>query len=82
MNLSRSHLITAELIWEKLLFHFVSFYFFCFLGVAKSLKHLRQIMEQRCEVKGRALRIEKAKYCRREGKSSLGCPIAKYVIRR
>ena len=55
---------------------------FLFLGVAKSLKHLRQIMEQRCEVEGRALRIEKAKYCRREGKSSLGCPIAKYVIRR
>ena len=52
------------------------------LGTASSLPELRKIMEERCQVKGKALRIEKAIYCRREGKSSLGCPIAKYVIRR
>ena len=56
--------------------------FLVFLGVARSLQKLRELMERRCEVTGRALRIEKARYCRREGKSSLGCPIAKYVIRR
>ena len=52
------------------------------LGYAESLKDLRQILEQRFEVQDKALRIEKAKYCPREGTSILGCPIAKYVIRR
>ena len=49
--------------------------YYTHLGIASSLVQLRQIMEDRCQVKGLALRIEKAKYCRREGKSSLGCPI-------
>ena len=49
--------------------------YYTHLGIASSLVQLRQIMEDRCQVKGKALRIEKAKYCRREGKSSLGCPI-------
>ena len=55
---------------------------FHFLGVAKSIKHLREIMEERFQVKGRALRIEKAVYVKHEGKSQEGCPLAKYVIRR
>ena len=56
--------------------------YYTHLGVFKSMMELRTIMQERCGVYGSALRIEKAKYCRREGKSSLGCPIAKYVIRR
>ena len=55
---------------------------FYFLGFAKSIKQLREVMEQRCQVKGSALRIEKAVYYKYEGKSSEGCPLAKYVIRR
>ena len=39
-------------------------------------------MEKRCDVEGKALRIEKVQYCAREGQSDTGCPIAKYVIRR
>ena len=39
-------------------------------------------MEERCQVKGAALRIEKATYSEQEGETSDGCPLAKYVIRR
>ena len=56
--------------------------YYTHLGVASSLKNLRILMEKRCGVTGNALRIEKAVYCHREGKSKLGCPIAKYIIRR
>lgn len=56
--------------------------YYVHLGHARTLFHLRQLMEKRCGVSGNALRIEKARYCPEEGKSSLGCPIAKYVIRR
>ena len=55
---------------------------FCSLGFAKSITQLRQIMEKRCQVKGSALRIEKAIFTEMEGQSSEGCPIAKYIIRR
>ena len=56
--------------------------YYTHLGVASSLENLRTLMEKRCGVTGNALRIEKAVYCAREGKSKLGCPIAKYIIRR
>ena len=57
--------------------------YYAHLGVASSLANLRTMMEERCQVQTpQELRIEKAIYCRREGKSSLGCPIAKYIIRR
>ena len=62
--------------------------YYTHLGVARSLVQLRQIMEKRCfgdyfhGDPRRALRIEKARYCSREGKTSLGCPMAKYIVRR
>ena len=62
--------------------------YYTHLGAAPSLLELRKIMEKRClgdHFPGdprKALRIEKARYCAREGKSELGCPIAKYIIRR
>ena len=40
------------------------------------------MMEVRTGVTGRALRIEQAVYCHREGKSELGCPVAKEIIKR
>ena len=55
---------------------------FYLLGFAKSIKELRKLMEKRCQVKGSALRIEKTLFCKEEGISSEGCPLAKYVIRR
>ena len=39
-------------------------------------------MEQRCKVKGSALRIEKAVFRSEEGQSNEGCPLPKYIIRR
>ena len=55
---------------------------FYFLGVAKSIKQLRQIMEERCKVNGIGLRIEKAIFLKEEGETSEGCPLAKFIIRR
>jgi hypothetical protein len=40
------------------------------------------MMEQRTGASGKALRIEVAVYCHREGKSDMGCPIAKEIIKR
>jgi len=53
--------------------------YYTHLGVAATLPELRATLEQRTGVKGSALRIEKARYCQKEGKSKHGCPIAKYV---
>jgi hypothetical protein len=56
--------------------------YYTHLGVASSLVHLRAMMEDRCNVTGPKLRIVKARYCNKEGRSETGCPIAKYVVRR
>jgi hypothetical protein len=37
------------------------------------------MMEERTGVSGKALRIEEAVFCSKEGKSVAGCPIAKQV---
>lgn len=56
--------------------------FFFFAGNASSLEELRRETETRVGLSGKQLRIEKVVYTGKEGKSSQGCPIAKWVIRR
>ena len=62
--------------------------YYTHLGFARSLVQLRKIMEDRClgeNFQGdsrQSLRIEKARYCPQEGKTSMGCPMAKYIVRR
>lgn len=61
---------------------FISFFFNVYLGSAASLSDLRRDFEMRIGITGRQLRIEKVIYSGKEGKTSQGCPLAKWIIRR